>query len=121
MSEMNVDKEKVDMWLESKKKLFSKDNLLFLKEKLYRLDENRFIEISSMSMKQLGLKGPGGMLAISIFLGTLGIDRFMLQETGMGVLKLLTAGCCGILTVIDWFTIGKRVREKNFNTLMLRL
>ena len=36
-------------------------------------------------------------------------------------LKLLTGGLCGIMTIIDWFTVSKRTREKNFNTLMLML
>ena len=55
---------------------------------------------------------------ISIFLGSLGIDRFMLGDIGMGVLKLLTLGCCGILTIIDWFTVSKRAKEKNFSNVM---
>ena len=55
---------------------------------------------------------------VSIFLGTLGIDRFMLGDTGMGILKLLTGGCCGILTIIDWFTVSKKTKELNFNNLM---
>ena len=67
------------------------------------------------------LKDPTTLLLISIFLGGLGVDRFMLKETGMGVLKLLTLGCCGVLTIIDWFSVQNRVREKNFNNLMLML
>lgn len=55
---------------------------------------------------------------VSIFLGSLGIDRFMLGDTGMGILKLLTGGCCGILTIIDWFTVSKKTKELNFNNIM---
>lgn len=36
----------------------------------------------------------------------------------MGILKLLTGGLCGILTIIDWFTISKKVKELNFNNVM---
>jgi len=39
----------------------------------------------------------------------------------MGILKLLTAGVCGVLTIIDWFTISKKTRELNFNNLMTLL
>ena len=57
-------------------------------------------------------------MIISIFLGTLGVDRFMLGDIGMGILKLLTVGLCGVLTIIDWCTIQKRVREQNWSNLM---
>jgi TM2 domain-containing membrane protein YozV len=37
----------------------------------------------------------------SILFGYLGIDRFYLGYTGLGILKLITLGGCGIWTVID--------------------
>ncbi len=36
----------------------------------------------------------------------IGIDRFYLGYTGMGVLKLLTAGCFGILYIVDIIQIA---------------
>ena len=45
-------------------------------------------------------------LILSIFVGGLGIDRFYLGYIGMGVLKLLTFGCFGILTIIDIINIA---------------
>lgn len=79
-------------------------------------DENRMSMISTIE-----LKDPTTLLLISIFLGGLGIDRFMLGDTGMGVLKLLTGGCCGVLTIIDWFTISNKAKETNFNNIITLL
>ena len=111
-----VEKQKVDMFIMSNQKYFPSEKIMFLKEKLYKLDETKFSMISCIE-----LKDPTTLLLISLFLGSLGVDRFMMKETGMGVLKLLTCGCCGILTVVDWFSVQKKAKEKNFNDLMLML
>ena len=42
----------------------------------------------------------------------------MLGEIGLGVLKLLTLGGCGIWTIIDWFTVMNRTKEKNFQVFL---
>jgi hypothetical protein len=45
-------------------------------------------------------------LLLSFFLGTLGIDRFYLGYTALGVLKLITLGLCGIWALIDVILIA---------------
>lgn len=72
-------------------------------------------------VSMIELKDPTTLLLISIFIGGLGIDRFMIGDTGMGILKLLTGGCCGVLTIIDWFTISKKTKELNFNNVMAQI
>jgi TM2 domain-containing membrane protein YozV len=69
---------------------------------------------------------------LSYFLGGLGADRFYMGETGLGILKLLTLGGCGIWALIDWIIImagarrdqlGRPLanREKNLKTSVIIL
>ena len=108
-----LDQQKIDLYIMTNQKYFPEEKIVYLKDKLRTMDEEKFSLVSTVD-----LKDPTTLLLVSIFLGTLGIDRFMLGDTGMGILKLLTCGCCGILTIVDWFTISKRTKERNFNQLM---
>lgn len=108
-----MEQQKIDMYIMTNQKYFPEEKIIFLKDKLRTMDEEKFSLIQAVE-----LKDPTTLLLVSIFLGVLGIDRFMLGDTGMGILKLLTGGCCGILTIIDWFSISKKTKEANFNKLM---
>ena len=109
-------KDKVDMYIMTNQKFLPAEKTVFLKQKLLAADEAKFNLASSVE-----LKDPNTLLLVSIFLGSLGIDRFMLGDIGMGILKLLTLGLCGILTIIDWFTVQKRARELNYSKLIVIL
>ena len=101
-----MDQQKVDMYIMTNQKYFPAEKIMLIKERLLALDEQKFQMVSMIE-----LKDPTTLLLISIFIGGLGIDRFMIGDTGMGILKLLTGGCCGVLTIIDWFTISKKPRN----------
>ena len=44
-------------------------------------------------------------LLLSFFLGGLGVDRFYLGYTGLGIAKLLTCGGLGVWSLIDFILI----------------
>ncbi len=57
-------------------------------------------------------------LLLSIFLGNLGIDRFYMGYTGLGILKLLTGGGCLIWYLIDIILIvANKIKDADGNPL----
>ena len=52
-----------------------------------------------------GTKSHMVAILLSFFLGALGVDRFYLGYTGLGVLKLFTLGGIGVWALIDFIRI----------------
>jgi hypothetical protein len=55
------------------------------------------------ALKGIRYTNPTTVLIISFFLGSLGVDRFMVKDIGLGLLKLLTCGGFGLWWIIDFF------------------
>jgi TM2 domain-containing membrane protein YozV len=108
-----MDANKIDMYFATNGKKLPSDKAVLIREKMVQANDSRYATISSIE-----LKDPTTMLLVSIFLGGLGVDRFMMGDTGMGILKLLTAGLCGVLWLIDIIGITNKVKEYNYNELM---
>ena len=83
-----------------------------IRERLIALDDSKWAMLSSIQ-----LKDPTTSLIVSILAGSLGIDRFIIGDTGLGIGKLLTCGGFGIWTIIDWFMIQQSTREKNMQKI----
>lgn len=62
---------------------------------------------------QASEKNPTVLFGFNIWLGWLGIDRFLVGDVVAGVFKLITLGGFGIWQLIDCFLIGSRARSKN--------
>jgi TM2 domain-containing membrane protein YozV len=73
---------------------------------LKKLPDAQGCPLSYVSPSQPSDKDWGSALLLSIFLGWLGIDRFYLGYTGLGVLKLVTGGACGIWCMVDTVLIA---------------
>lgn len=47
-------------------------------------------------------------LVMSIIFGQLGVDRFIMGHVGLGILKLITLGGCGIWWLIDLILVATK-------------
>jgi len=104
-----MEAQKVDLFMIMNAKYFESYQLTAIREKLIQMDDSKWVIVQSLQ-----LKDPTTSLIISIVGGGgLGIDRFYIGDTGMGIGKLLTCGGFGIWTIIDWFLIMGATREKN--------
>lgn len=69
-------------------------------------DQQKLIFQSQFSSEKKD-RGTATILAIFLY------DRIWLGEIGIGVIKLITVGLCGIWGIIDLFTAGSRCDEYN--------
>ena len=108
-----MDKQKVDNYFLSNKGLFPEDKVMYIREKMLAMDEGRFGMIDSITFKN-----PTTILIISILLGVLGVDRFMVGDIGLGIGKLCTLGGFGIWWFVDIFLTYKKAKQQNFSKIM---
>ena len=107
-----MDAHKVDMFMMMNSKYLDSNQLVNIKKYLLSMDESAW-----PSVEFLQFKDPSTSLLVSIFAGGLGIDRFYIGHTGIGVAKLLTCGGFYIWTIVDWFLIQNATREVNMQKL----
>lgn len=82
-----------------------------IKGKLQNMDYN------SASIILAQAKDPTISIILSVLVGSLGIDRIYIGDTGLGIIKLLTCGGCGIWWLIDLFLIMDATKQKNLQHL----
>jgi TM2 domain-containing membrane protein YozV len=103
-----MDAQKVDMFVMTNSKFFESYQLQAIRQQLLDLPEEKWVRVQFVQFKD-----PTTSLIVSLLGGSLGIDRFYIGDTGLGVGKLLTCGGLGIWTIIDWFLIMGATKEKN--------
>lgn len=95
-----------DQWLAINAKYFPTEQVQYIRQRIEALPEAQVQLLYTLSFQE-----------ISLFGGSLGIDRFILGHVGLGVGKLLTGGGCGIWTIVDWFLIMDATRQANAQKL----
>ena len=102
----------------------------FLIENRKNLPQNKFEEMRKLlivlneeqweNIEFISFKDPTLLLVLSIIVGELGVDRFILGDTKNGALKLLLTLCCGvglIWWVIDIFKVNEMTLNYNYKLL----
>lgn len=103
-----MDAQKVDMFIMTNGKFFEGYQLPQIREKLLTVDDSRWSMLQFVQFKD-----PTLSLIVSILVGYWGIDRFLIGDIGLGIIKLITCGGFGIWYIVDWFLIMGATRQKN--------
>jgi TM2 domain-containing membrane protein YozV len=107
-----MESQKVDMFIMTNGKFFEGHHLPQIRDRIASMDDSKWSVLQTIQFKD-----PTVSLIISLLAGSLGIDRFMIGDTGLGIGKLLTCGGFGIWAIVDWFLIMGATREKNMEKL----
>lgn len=107
-----MDASKIDMFILTNGNKLPENKVLLLREKLESVDDSKWAVLSSIQFKD-----PTIALILSLFLGVLGIDRFYIGSTGLGIVKLLTLGIFYIGAFVDLFLIYGATKEQNFKKI----
>jgi TM2 domain-containing membrane protein YozV len=108
-----MEQQKVDMFMMMNNKYLPESQIMFVRERLLAADDSKEGLLHAVQFKD-----PTIALILSLLTGNLGIDRFYIGDTGLGIGKLITCGGLGIWTIIDWFMIMGTTREKNLMRLI---
>jgi TM2 domain-containing membrane protein YozV len=111
-----VEENKVDMFMMINNSNFPTMSLPSLRQQLLALPDNRVALLHGQQFKN-----PTTAIILSVLIGHLGIDRFYIGDTGLGIAKLLTCGGVGIWTLVDWFLIMNLARQRNYEKLSATL
>ncbi|MBQ1440931.1 MAG: TM2 domain-containing protein [Clostridia bacterium] len=89
------------------------DKIPMLRENMLHCSLRKLGEIQSLTCRRVE-----NMQFISFILGWSGIDRMLIGEIGIGLLKLCTGGCFGFLMVYDWLAMPRKTRYYNYIEVM---
>jgi hypothetical protein len=107
-----MNQSRVDSYLIANAKYFESHQVAYLRDKLTSMEDEKLDLLIAVQLRE-----PSFCIMISLAGGSMGMDRFYLGQTGLGIAKLLTAGGCGIWTIVDWFTAQSNAKRANMENL----
>ena len=107
---------KVDAFIMANGKFFPDYQVAAIRDMLLAADDSKWSMLQVMQFKR-----SHHLLDYLSVCGSLGIDRFFIGDTGLGIAKLITCGGFGIWTIVDWFFIMGAARDKNMQKLQMVL
>ncbi len=109
-----MDQNKIQAYMMTNGNKFDAFQLQSISDRLKELPDDRYLMLAGMEMYS-----PTMMILVSFFAGSLGVDRFLLGQTGLGIAKLLTCGGLGIWWIIDLFLIMDETRKSNYQKFVM--
>lgn len=106
-----VTEEMANNYLMYNAKYYEASAIPYLRQELLKMTLPQF-----QALQMTERKDPIILLIISIVVGYLGIDRILLGQVGLGIVKLITCGGLGIWTIIDWVLIMGETRKVNLES-----
>jgi len=105
-----MEQNKVDMFVGMNVENFKQQDLMLIKQKLEQMDDSKFSFIQGAEYQK-----PSTILLIAILLG---MERFWLNDIGLGILKVVTCYGCMIWWLVDILSAKERAKKYNFAKFM---
>jgi hypothetical protein len=105
-----MEKSQVNMWISINAENFNPQDLLVIRERLEKMEDDKLMFIQSASFQK-----PSTILLIAVFLGW---ERFWLDDVTLGIIKILTCYGCFIWWLIDIFSAKDRAKSYNFQQFL---
>ena len=114
-----------DSFLSANTANFPSEQLPSLRQRLSQLDDSQANQVIAAA----NIKNPTTALILSIFLGSFGVDRFYIGNTGLGIGKLLATLLLPFITfgfslfftwiwiVVDWLLIMNATKAANLEAI----
>jgi TM2 domain-containing membrane protein YozV len=104
-----MEERKVDMFMMANSKYLKGNQVFKIREELLQIDDSKWGIIQSVQFKD-----PVVALVVALFGGgLLGIDRFMIGDTVLGIIKLCTFGGFVLWALLDILLIMGAAKSNN--------